>query len=82
MRFISCATVLDKSWLGLHLKTYRELSMKNLEMAQGRHSALRCGLTYNKSVVNNVKSVRKGWFIAEDGWLGPTDNMSFFLKGE
>ena len=60
VRFISCATVLDKRWLGLHLKTYRELSMKNLEMAQGRHSALRCGLTYNKSVVNNVKSVRKG----------------------
>ena len=47
--FISCATALDKSWLGLHLKTYRELSMKNLEMAQGKYSALRCGLTYNKS---------------------------------
>lgn len=43
--FIPCATVLDKSWLGLHLKTYRELSMKNLEMAQGKYSALRCGLT-------------------------------------
>lgn len=27
--FIYCAAVLDKSWLGLHLKTYRELSMKN-----------------------------------------------------